>query len=186
MHRVFNVVSANLNEPCPVVMKLYCSGITTYFPAAAEQFSKPGCKLKLVGTIFDSGPMTMTATDTIIGSNILTSLNCYPTLYHQMKDLLMPLLLSILNGRRKKAALDRVMYSSFLHHIPQLYVYSTSDYIITPDYINKLIGSQRQHNADLTIHTFSDTLHMLHRLKYPREYDNLVFDFIRKKCNLSI
>ena len=186
MRNVFNVVSANLNEPCPVVMKLYCSGIATYFPAAAEQFSKPGCKLKLVGTIFDSGPAMMVPMEILLSSKFFALQNRYPTRYHQLKELLLPLLVSTLNGWRKRAAFERVMYSSFLHHIPQLYVYSTSDYIITPDYINKLIGSQRQHNADVTTHTFSDTLHMLHRMKYPREYDNLVFDFIRKKCNLSI
>ena len=186
MSRVFNVVCANLSEPCPVVMKLYCSGITTYFSAAAEQFSKPGCKLKLVGAIFDSGPPMMIPMEILLSSKFFALQNRYPTWYHQLKELFMPLLLATFNGWRKRAALERVMYSPFLHHTPQLYVYSTSDYIITADYINKLIGSQRQHNADVTTHTFSDTLHMLHRLKYPREYDNLVFDFIRKKCNLFI
>ena len=186
MSRVFNVVCANLSEPCPVVMKLYCSGLNTYFPAAAEQFSKPGCKLKLVGAIFDSGPPTMTPIDIINVSRVFALQNRYPTWYHQLKEIFMPLLLATLNGQRKRAALERVMYGPFLHHTPQLYVYSTSDEIIIIDYINKLIGSQRHHNADVTTHTFSDTIHMLHRLKYPKEYDNLVFDFLRKKCNLSI
>ena len=186
MNRVFNVVSTNLTEPCPVVMKLYCSGTTTYFPAAAEQFSKPGCKLKLVGAIFDSGPNKMIPMDIFLSSKFFASQNRYPTRLHQLRELLMPLLVTTLNGWRKRAALERVMFSSFLHHTPQLYVYSTVDEIIKVDYINKLIGSQRQHNADVVTHTFSDTLHMLHRLKHPREYDNLVFDFLRRKCNLSI
>ena len=44
-------------------------------------------------------------------------------------------------------------------------------------YLNQMIGSQQRHNADVTRHIFSDTLHMLHRLKYPKEYNN---HFLRK------
>lgn len=46
MSRVFNVVSANLSEPCPVVMKLYCSGAHASFIAAAKELRHPDCKLK--------------------------------------------------------------------------------------------------------------------------------------------
>ena len=186
MSRVFKVVTTNLTEPCPVVMKLYCSGANTYLPAAAEVFSKPGCMLKLAGVIFDSGPPMMTPREMIIGSKFFAMQNRYPTWFHRLQDLLMPLLLASLNGWRKRATLEKLMYSSFLHHIPQLYVYSTSDIMIPVDYINKLIDYQQQHNADVTRHTFSDTLHMLHHLKYPKEYDNLLFDFLRNKCKLPI
>ena len=186
MSRVFNVVSTNLTEPCPVVVKVYCSGSASYLPAAAEEFSKPGCKLKLAGTIFDSGPPMMTPIESIYCSKFFAMQNRYPTWFHQLQELSTPLLLSILNGWRKRASMERLMYSPFLHHTPQLYVYSTSDDIINVDYINKLIDYQRQHNADVTRHTFSDTLHMLHHLKYPKEYDNLLFDFLRNKCKLPI
>ena len=186
MSRVFDVVSANLTDPCPAVVKVYCSGITTYFPATAAAFSKPSCKLNLVGAIFDSGPPTMTPKDIVLVSKFFSLQNRYSNWFHKMKELSIPLLLATLNGWRKRAALERVMFSSFLHHIPQLYVYSTSDDIIKPDYINKLIDSQRQNNADVTKYTFSDTHHMLHRLKYPKEYDELLIDFLRNKCSLQV
>ena len=187
MARVFNVVSANLTESCPVVMKLYCSGFTTYLPAAVKEFSKPGCKLQLAGAIIDSGPPTMTLEDMMNLSKFLTLQNRYPTWFHKMRELAILFLFIFLNGQRRRAALDRViMDSPFLHHTPQLYMYSTTDYILKVDYLNKLIRSQQQHNADVTRHIFKDTLHMLHRLKYPKEYDNLVCNFLRKKCDLPI
>ena len=186
MSRVFNVLSTNLTEPCPVVMKLYCSGAATYFPATAEELSKPGCKLKLAGAIFDSGPTMMVPMESINCSKFFAMQNRYPTWFHRLQELSTPLLLAILNGWRKRVIMERLLFSPFLHHTPQLYVYSTSDDIINVDYINKLIDYQRQHNADVTRHTFSDTLHMLHRMKYPKEYDNLLFDFLRRKCSLSI
>ena len=187
MARVFDVMSANLTEPCPVVLKLYCSGFTTYFPAAAKEFSRPGCKLHLAGVIVDSGPPTMTLKDMMNLSKFLTLQNRYPTWFHKVRELAVPFLFAILNGQRRRAALDRmIMHSSFLHHTPQLYMYSATDYILKVDYLNRLIGSQQQHNADVTRHIFNDTLHMLHRLKYPNEYDNLVCDFLRKKCCLPI
>ena len=186
MSRVFNVVSSILTEPCPVVFKLYCTGSTAYFPAATKELSKSDCKLKLAGAIFDSGPPTMEPSNAINTSKFFASQNRYATWFHRMKELSIPLLLATINGSRKRAAMERVMYSPFLNHIPQLYVYSRADDIIKPDYINKMIDNQEQHNADVTKHVFNDTFHMLHRLKYPKEYDNLLFDFLRKKCSLSI
>ena len=186
MSRVFNVVTSILTEPCLVVFKLYCSASTTYFPAAAKELSKPDCKLKLAGTIFDSGPSTMEPRESINTSKFFASQNRYATWFHRIKELSVPLLLSTLNGLRKRAAMERVMYSPFLNHTPQLYVYSIRDDIIKPDYINKMIDNQQRHNADVTKHIFHDTDHMLHRLKYPKEYDNLLLDFLRKKCSLLI
>ena len=186
MNRVFNVVSANLTEPCPVVMKQYCSGAYASFPAAAREFSRPGCKLKLSGTIFDSGPPKMTPKDAIDSSNFFALQKRYPTLFHRVKELLIPLTLVTINGSRKRSALERMMFGPFLHHIPQLYVYSTADDLMHFDYVNKLIDSQLQHNADVTKYIFNDTLHMLHRSKHPMEYDNLLLDFLKKKCNLPI
>ena len=184
--RVFNVVSSILPKPCPVVMKLYCGGATTYFPTAAEEFSKPDCKLKLAGVIFDSGPPMLTPREMIDSSKNFASQNRYQTWFHRMQELILPLMLATLNGSRKRAIMERTMYGPFLHSTPQLYVYSTADYIINIDYINKIIDHQRQQNADVTTHTFSDTRHMLHRVKHPREYDDLLFDFLKNKCGLPV
>ena len=184
MSRVFNVVSANITQPCPVVMKLYCASSSTYIPVAANEFSKPGCKLKLVGAIFDSGPPLQTPMSTIRANRFMSSLNLFPTWFHRMAQLLPLLFLAVVNVRRKRVAFERVMYSPFLNDIPQLYVYSAIDEVIDTDYINKLIDYQRQHNADVTVHTFSDTVHMLHRWKYPNEYDKLLLDFLAEKCDM--
>ena len=142
MSRVLKVVSANMTEPCPVVMKLYCSSISTFIPAAANEFSKPGCKLKLVGAIFDSGPPVLNPRNIIKASRFISSLNRYPTWFHRMAELLPILFLVVVNARRKRVAFERVMYSPFLNDIPQLYVYSATDDIINTDYINKFIDYQ--------------------------------------------
>ena len=52
------------------------------------------------------------------------------------------------------------------------------------DRLHKFIDKQRQYKADITVLTFNDTLHMLHRLKYPKEYDNILFNFLRTKCKM--
>ena len=186
MNRVFNAVSTNLTGPCPVVIKLYCGGITALLPAASKEFSKPGCKLKLAGAIFDSGPPTLKPRDIINASKFLSSQNRYPTWFHKMKELVKTLTLAIVSGSRKTAVYERVMYSPFLNHTPQLYIYSTADFIINIDYINLLIDYQRQHDADVTRHIFNDTPHMLHRLKHAKEYDEVLYDFLTKKCNLPL
>ena len=186
MSRVLKVVSANITEPCPVVMKLYCASISTFIPAAANEFSKPGCKLKLVGAIFDSGPPVLNPRNIIKVSRFISSQNRYPTWFHRMAELLPILFLVVVNARRKRVAFERVMYSPFLNNIPQLYVYSATDDIINTDYINKFIDYQERHNADVTRYIFSDTLHILHRLKYPKEYDKILLDFLKEKCDMPI
>ena len=186
MSRVFNAVSANLTESCPVVIKLYCGGITGLLPAAAKEFAKPGCKLKLAGAIFDSGPPTLKPSDIFKASKFLSSQNRYPTWFHKIKELVKTLTLTVISGSRKQAVYERVWYSPFLYRTPQLFVYSTADFVINIDYINHLIDYQRQHNADVTKYTFDDTVHMLHRLKHAKEYDEMLFDFLTKKCNLPL
>ena len=119
-----------MTEPCPVVMKLYCASISTYIPAAANEFSKPGCKLKLVGAIFDSSPPFVSPMTTIKGSKFASSQNHYPTWFHRIAELLSILFLVVVNARRQRVAFERVMYSPFLNEIPQLYVYSATDDLI--------------------------------------------------------
>ena len=184
--RVFNVVSTNLTEPCPVVMKLYCGGITALMPAAAKEFSKPDCKLKLAGTIFDSGPPMMKSRDIIYAVKFLSSQNRFTSWFHMMKELFKTISLTSINGWRKRVAFERVMYSPFLYLTPQLYIYSTADDVISIDYINKFIKHHQQHNADVTRLTFNDTFHMLHRLKHAKEHDEALYNFLTKKCNLPI
>ena len=128
----------------------------------------------------------LTPREMIDSSKNFASQNRYQTWFHRMQELILPLMLATLNGSRKRAIMERTMYGPFLHSIPQLYVYSTADYIINIDYINKIIDHQRQQNVDVTTHTFSDTRHMLHRVKHPREYDDLLFDFLKNKCGLPV
>ena len=184
IRRVFNVLSANMTETCPVVIKLYCTSISTYIPAVADELSKPGCKLKLTGAIFDSGPAFLSPMSVIEASTFISSQNRYPTWFHRIMELLPLLFLVVICGQKKIVAFERVAYSPFLNDIPQLYMYSTTDDVINTDYINKLIDYQRQHNADVTRYVFSDTLHMLHRLEYPNEYDKMVIDFLKEKCDM--
>ena len=181
MRRVFDVVSANITESCPVVMKLYCGSISTFIPAAAKEFSKPGCKLKLVGAILDSGPPLFNPMSFIRASRFNFTVDSYVPWFQRMKKLLPMLFLLVV---RNRVAFKRVMYSPFLNDIPQLYVYSATDDIINTDHINKLIDYQRRHNADVTRYIFSDTVHTLHRLKYPNEYDKILLDFLQKKCDM--
>ena len=186
MSRVFNAVSTNLTGPCPVVMKLYCGGIPSLLPAAAKEFSKPGCKLKLAGTISDSGPPMMKPRDIIYGVKFLSSQNRFTSWFQMTKELFKTVTVTSVNGWRKRGTYERLMYSPFLYHIPQLYIYSTTDDVINIDYINKFIDHHQKHNADVTRHTFDDTLHMLHRLKHAKEYDEVLYNFLTKKCDLPI
>ena len=185
INNVLGLISDNISKPCPLVAKMYCSGTPTYLPSIIKKLSQPDCKLKLSGVIFDSSPPLSAAIDVIRASRFFEGQKRYPTVYHRIKEALIPYTCMLVNGVSKRNALDRITStSSLFQSVPQLYVYSTTDICLDMSRLHKFIDKQCQRKADVTVHTFNDTLHMLHRLKYPKEYDNLLFNFLRTKCKL--
>jgi len=188
INKIFDVLSSTLDSSCPIVLKLYCGGGYSYLPPIIKYLSHPGHNLNVAGVVLDSSPPYVDWRNMLVVSKYFNNIGKYPTPLHRLRELVMPLLSTTLNAHNKRRYLEQVMCSSssLLVTIPQLYIYSLSDLTIDISYINDIIDKQRKYGADVTVHTFPDTLHMLHRLKYPEEYDNVLFQFLQTKCNLPI
>jgi len=186
--KMFNILSSTVDESCPIVLKLYCSGSYSFLPRIIHRISQPHCNLNVVGAIFDCGPPLVHWKVILWISQYFNEIGKYPTVFHRIKEGVLPMLSSTVNVRNKRKHLEDLIYSSNskLIAIPQLYVYSLADFTLDFPYINRMIDKQREYGADVTLHTFPDTIHMFHRLKYPEEYDGLIFEFLRSKCKLSV
>ena len=186
--KMFNILSSSLDDSCPIILKLYCSGSYSFLPRMIQRISQPDCNLNVVGTIFDSGPPLVHWRIILRISQYFHEIGKYPTRLARLKEVILPLLSSTINVRNKRKHLEDLMYSpnTKLNTIPQLYVYSLADFTIDFPYINGMMDKQKEYGADVTFHTFPDTLHMFHRLKYPEEYDKLIVEFLKSKCKLPV
>ena len=186
--KMFNILSATLDDSCPIVLKLCCSGSYSYLPRIIHRISQPDCNLNVVGAIFDSGPPLVHWRIILRISQYFHEIGKYRNPLHRLEELILPLLSSTINVRNKRKHLEDLMYSpnTKLITIPQLYVYSLTDFTLDFPYINGMIDKQREYGGDATCYTFPDTLHLFHRLKYPEEYDGLIFEFLRSKCKLPV
>ena len=182
--RVLGIVSNKLTQSCPFVLKLYCSGAATYLSSIIKQLSQVGCKLDLKGLIFESGPCEFVANDIVQSSIFFKSQNRYPTVLHQLKEIMPFYTLVLLNGARKRRAQEMVASNTMLHSVPQLYVHSATDHCVDLNHLHRFIEKQQQYKADVTVHSFDDASHMLARMKYPVEYDNVLFNFLHTKCKM--
>ena len=186
--KMFNILSSTLDVSCPIVLKLYCTASYSYLPGIVKRISQPDCNLNVVGAIFDSGPPLIHYGILLAMSRYFHNMGRYPTPFHRVRQVIVPFLSSAINARNKRRYLEELMCSptTKLLTIPQLYIYSLIDAITDYQYMKDMIDKQKEHGADVTFHTFPDTPHMMHRLKYPKEYDNIIFNFLTSKCNLQV
>ena len=185
--KTFNILSSTLDVSCPIVLKLYCTASYSYLPGIVQRISQPDCNLNVVGAIFDSGPPLIHYGILLAMSRYFRSMRRYPMPLHRLREVIVPFLSSATNARNKRRYLEELMYSpnTKLLTIPQLYIYSLINAITDYQYMKDMIDKHKEHGADVTFHTFPDTPHMMHQLKYPKEYDNIIFNYLRSKCNLS-
>jgi len=186
--KIFNILSSTLDDGCPIILKLYCTASYSFLPRIVQRISGPDCNLNIIGAIFDSGPPLVHYGILLAMSRYFHNMGKYPTPLHRVREVIVPFLSSAINAWNKRRYLEELMYSpnSKLLNIPQLYIYSLIDAITDYQYMKDMIDKQKEHGANVIFHTFPDTPHMLHRLKYPKEYDNIIFHFLKTKCNLSL
>ena len=184
--RIFDVLSSTITDPCPIVVKFYCTGSISFLPPILRRVSQPDCNLRISGMIFDSAPLAY---------NWTTAFNVYRMFnelaIHQKKNQFQKIMgtffagiLGMVSSKTKHHYFEPFVFNpnSVLCTIPQLYIYSPIDYIAELSYVEKVIDDQKKYGADVTAKIFPDTMHILHRKKYPEEYDKTELNFLTQKC----
>ena len=182
--RIFDALSSSITDSCPIVLKLYCSGAHSFLPPILRRVSQPDCRLRIAGIIFDSAPVFY---------NLKTAWNIYRMFddmaqhlnqFQKIRGTLFGGIFGMACRRNKHRYLEHFVFNpnSILPTIPQLYINSPVDYMVVLSYLEKVIREQKKYGADVTIKMFPDTYHVVHRKKYPEEYDQTVLKFINEKC----
>lgn len=182
--RIFDVLSSTITDSCPIVLKFYCSGSLSFLPPIMRRVSQPDCNLRIAGIIFDSTPVYYNWTTAWNVYQMFDDLAPHLNQFQKIGGTLYTGVFGLMSRKNKHHYFERFAFNpnSILCTIPQLYIYSPADYIPVLSYLEKVIDEQRKYGADVTTKVFPDTLHMMHRRKYPDEYDNTVRQFINEKC----
>ena len=186
--KIFDVLSSTMDQYCPIVLKLYCSGSNSFLPAIIRKASQPDCNLNLTGVIFDSGPPLFEWMAVLATLRLFREVKRNTNLITEIKDFMFFLMFGLPFNTGKQRHTDELMYNpdTLLSTIPQLYLYSFADYVINLQYLQKVINEQKGFGADVSVVTFSDSLHVRLRLKHHELYDETVFQFLRSKCHLDV
>jgi len=186
--KIFDVLSSTMDQSCPIILKLYCSGSNSFLPAIIRKVSQPDCHLNLNGVIFDSGPNVFEWMAVPTTLRLFREVRKSPSLTREIRDFLFLMKFGVPNSKGKQRCTDELMFSpdTLLCSLPQLYMYSFSDYVMNLPYLQKVISKQKRFGADVSVLTFSDSLHMQLRLNHRELYDETVFQFLKSKCHLDV
>ena len=186
--KIFDVLSSNVTDSCPIVLKLYCTGSYSFLSPIMRRISQPDCKLKITGIVFDSGPIYVGRESIQNLQYYLEDLGMLKTKFQSVMYIVNSLIFGKLNSRTKHRYFTHYVFNpnSILRTIPQLYIYSLVDTVASASYLQKIINEQKKYGADVTTKVFPDTIHMMHRQKYREEYDATVFQFLTSKCKLFV
>lgn len=184
--RIFDVLSSTITDSCPIVLKFYCSGSTSFLPPILRRVSQPDCNLRISGIIFDSAPVFYNLETGFNVYRMFDDMGRHLNQFQKIRGTLFTGIFGLVSRRTKHRYFERFAFNpnSVLCTIPQLYIYSPVDYIMVLPYLEKVISEQKKYGADVTTKTFPDTYHIVHRRKYPEEYDKTVLKFLTEKCLL--
>ena len=182
--RIFDVLSSVITGSCPVVLKFYCSGSMSYLPPIMRRASQSDCNLRIAGIIFDSTPVYYTWMSAWNLYRMFDDLAPYLTRFQKIRGALFAGIFGFIGRKNKHHHFEHSVFNpnSILCTIPQLYIYSPVDNVPVLSYLQKVINEQKKYGADVTTKIFPDTLHLVHRKKYPEEYDKTVLRFLTEKC----
>lgn len=186
--RIFNVLSSTITDSCPIILKFYCSGSLSFLPSILRKASQPDCDLRIAGIIFDSTPVYYNWTTAFNVYRMFEDMAQHLTKFQRIRGTLFTGIFGLMGRRNKHRYFERYVFdpNSILCTIPQLYIYSPADYIPVLSHLLKVIDEQKKYGADVTTKVFPDTYHMVHRKKYPEEYDRTVLQFLNEKCLIHI
>jgi len=168
--RIFDVLSSALTDSCPIVLKFYCSGSTSFLLPIMRRVSQPDCNLQISGIIFDSGPVYYDwATVSYNIYQMFRELAPHLNQFQKLIGTLCVLVFGLMSRKAKYHYFEHFVFNlnSILCTIPKLYIYSPADYIPVLSYLEKVIEEQKKYGAHVTTKVFPDSLHMKYLKNYP-------------------
>lgn len=174
-------VTAESDERRDAVIHLFSSSPGFILPWLLRAIAKHPLKLDLKGLVFDSSPTKISrdmiwlgAQDRVESGRINPLLLGPPVAITLVIDWLYN---HLANAEKR---MQTVLSSACVQAVPHLYLYSKTDTVVPPSYIEKWIKYQGEQGVMVRSHVWEDSQHNKHFRKYPKEYMRVVHSFASK------
>ena len=174
-----------LQEPVSVVLHGFSGSTSVVLPLMVADFEsgerKLTRKLNPACIVFDSGPTAFTYETGMAAAKQMQMQGgySYPT---YLAAICVGITVNFLVGKKRNAELDR-MFQSPLFNVPQLYLHSELDAVVTPSRVQQVMQDQQDMGRDVSSHCWKDSQHVRLYLNDPETYEYHVHTLLRK-CSL--
>ena len=184
---VLSSINTSLDSPVSLVLHTFCSGSNLLLPLITSDFESPERKLtrnlEPACAVFDSAPAHFSIRAAFNGHKAIYNSGGY-TNFSFLAAFLKDIYVLIRFGRqRRKEIHSRTSFQSPMLSIPQLYLFSEADVVLSLPIVKAIVQEQRAMGRDVSSPTWKDANHVeLFRTDH-QTYRAQVYTLL-KKCNL--
>lgn len=179
--KILGAVKETSEERCEITLHLFSGAGFAFLPTIVEEVTNVDSKLHLSGIVFDSGPVPFRQRAGLAAANLMRQQGGYgPLAYYAACT--GGIMVNAVLGRARRNSMRAVLDHPVLHHVPQLYLYSSSDSVALVDDVEDEMRLQASRGVDVSGHRWNDSEHLKHFIKYPDEYTLEVTKFMHKLC----
>lgn len=171
--KVLKCVEENSEEGSGVVLHLFSGSSITFLPTFLKH-------LHLSGIIFDSGPVSFSIGPGLTAAKLMRRQGIDVGLLAYYASCTAGVMVNVAVGRTRRKSMRAMLDHPAMLQIPQLYLYSSSDSVVSAEDIEDEMKLQVNRGVDVSSHCWHGSEHVRHFLEYPEEYKSQVNTFMHK------
>lgn len=176
--KILSGVKESSNQGCEMILHLFSGSCFNILPKIVEEVANKNNKLHLSGIVFDSGPVPFSLKHILAAANLVKQQGAYGPLTHAAACTTGTMITTIVGRKRRRSM--RTMLDHPVLQVPQLYLYSSSDSVVSMNYVEDEIRLQGSRGVDITSHCWNDSEHVKHFVQHPGEYTSQINKFVHK------
>ena len=184
---VLSSINTSLDSPVSLVLHTFSSGSNLLLPLMTSDFESQERKLtrnlEPACAVFDSAPMYLSFKFGIKAQKLMYKSGGH-TIFSFLAALLSEAYADSLFGRQRRNEIhSRTSFRSPMLNIPQLYLFSETDTILSLPLVKAIVQEQRAIGRDVSSHTWKDGIHVQLFRNDPQTYRAQIYTLL-KKCEL--
>ena len=184
---VLSSINTSLDSPVSLVLHTFCSGSNLLLPLMTSDFESQERKLtrnlEPACAVFDSAPAHFSFKFGINAQKLIYKSGGH-TIFTFLAALLSDAYVVSRFGRQRRNEIhSRTSFRSPMLNIPQLYLFSETDTILSLPIVKAIVREQIAIGRDVSSHTWKDAIHVQLFRNDPQTYRAQVYTLL-KKCKL--
>ena len=178
--KMLKSVEENSEEGSGVVLHLFSGTSNTFLPTFVKHLTDKNSKQHLSGVIFDSGPVSFSIGPGLAGAKLVRQQSVGVGALTYYTSCTTGVVISAVVGRTRRKSMRATLNHPVMLQVPHLYLYSSSDSVVSPEDIEDEMKLQVNRGVDVSSHRWHGSEHVRHFLEYPEEYKSQIDKFMHK------